>query len=149
MKLRNKKNGEILDDVQYRNFSMHDGFGLRNQDGKEYYYHSLAELNEEWEDYKEPKEYWIPMSDEPYPFVGNDWEKEGLSTGLISLSKEENEIKRDKLKAWKRLKDKGFRFNRWTIPEEPKTPHIKLVIEAEMDVPDSPYDLDLLFGGEE
>ena len=52
MKLRNKKNGEILDDVQYRNFSMHDGFGLRNQDGKEYYYHSLAELNEEWEDYK-------------------------------------------------------------------------------------------------
>ena len=77
------------------------------------------------------------------------WKKEGLSTGLISLSKEENEIKRDKLKAWKRLKDKGFRFNRWTIPEEPKTPHIKLVIEAEMDVPDSPYDLDLLFGGEE
>jgi hypothetical protein len=37
----------------------------------------------------------------------------------------------------------------WTIPEEPKTPHIKLVIEAEMDVPDSPYDLDSLFGGEE
>lgn len=42
----------------------------------------------------------------------------------------------EKLKAWKRLKDKGFRFNKWTIPEEPKTPHIKLVIEAEMDVLD-------------
>ena len=37
----------------------------------------------------------------------------------------------------------------WEDYEEPKTPHIKLVIEAEMDVPDSPYDLDLLFGGEE
>lgn len=62
---------------------------------------------------------------------------------------EEAELAVDKLKAWKRLKDRGFRFNRWTIPEEPKTPHIKLVIEAEMDVLDSPYDLDLLFGGEE
>lgn len=55
----------------------------------------------------------------------------------------------NKLLAWKRLKDKGFRFNKWTIPEEPKTPHIKLVIDAEMDVPNSPYDLDTCFGGEE
>ena len=87
MKLKNKKNGEVVE-------------WFNNTDGA--FPNSLAELNEEWEDYKEPKEYWIPMSDEPYPFVGNDWEKEGLSTGLISLSKEENEIKRDKLKAWKR-----------------------------------------------
>ena len=65
-------------------------------------------------------------------------------------TKEEAELAVEELKAWKRLKDKGFRFNRWTIPQEPKTPHIKLVIEAEMEVPDSPYDLDLLFsGGEE
>ena len=54
----------------------------------------------------------------------------------------------ERLKAWRILRGKGFRFNKWTIPEEPKTPHIKLVLEAEMDVPDSPYDLDLLFGGE-
>jgi hypothetical protein len=64
-------------------------------------------------------------------------------------TKEEAEKAVEKLKAWKRLKDKGFRFNMWTIPEEPKTPHIKLGIEAEVDVPDSPYDLELLFGGEE
>lgn len=68
--------------------------------------------------------------------------------GNYFKTKEEAEKALKKLEAWKRMKDKGFRFNRWTIPEEPKTPHIKLVIEAEMDVPDSPYDLDLLFGGE-
>lgn len=52
MKLKNKKTGEIMDDAQYRNFSLSDGFGFRLGD-KEYYYHSLAELNEEWEDYEE------------------------------------------------------------------------------------------------
>lgn len=75
------------------------------------HYNSIKDFTDNWEDApEEPKNYWIPMSDEPYLFVGNDWETEGLATGLISLSKEENEIKREKLKAWKRLKDKGFRF---------------------------------------
>lgn len=64
-------------------------------------------------------------------------------------TREKAELVVCKLKAWQQLKNKGFKFNRWTIPEEPKTPHIKLVIEAEMDVPDSPYDLDLLFSGED
>lgn len=53
----------------------------------------------------------------------------------------------DKLRAFKRLKDKGFKFNKWTIREEPKTSHIKLALEAEIDAPDSPNDLNLLFGG--
>lgn len=52
MKLRNKKTGEIIDDVQYRNYSLPNGFGFR-MNGKEWEYHSLAELNEEWEDYEE------------------------------------------------------------------------------------------------
>lgn len=51
MKLRNKKTGEIMDDAQYRNYSISDGFGFRMGD-KEWEYHSLAELNEDWEDYK-------------------------------------------------------------------------------------------------
>ena len=50
MKLRNKNTGEIMDDAQYRNYSVSDGFGFR-MNGKEWEYHSLAELNDEWEDY--------------------------------------------------------------------------------------------------
>lgn len=50
MKLRNKQTGEIMDDAEYRNYSVPGGFGFR-MNGKEWEYHSLTELNEEWEDY--------------------------------------------------------------------------------------------------
>lgn len=122
--------------------------------GCTYYYNNLAELCEKWEDYEEPKKFWwINERLTIYESEVRDdtiWLRDACKqTGNYFLSREEAEKAIEKLKAWKRLKDKGFRFNRWTIPEEPKTPHIKLVIEAEMDVPDSPYDLGLLFGGEE
>lgn len=54
MKLRNKKTGEIVDTKDY-NFKIatpaeplygHDAFDVIEE------YNSLAELNEEWEDYK-------------------------------------------------------------------------------------------------
>ena len=50
MKLVHKKTGKIMNDAQYRNYSLPNGFGLR-MDDKEWEYHSLAELNDEWEDY--------------------------------------------------------------------------------------------------
>lgn len=140
MKLRNKKTGEIKE-VKPITIG-----GFR----------SLAELNAEWEDVtEESKEYWwidtgrIPMvrkSNNPILSTAEDIDKE---IGNYFGSEEEAKKAVEKLKAWRRLEDKGFRFNKWTIPEEPKTPHIKLIIEAEMDVPDSPYDLDICFGGVE
>lgn len=58
MKLRNKKTGEIID-LEIANIKA--TFGeisvipeLAILGGNEYVYHSLASLNEEWEDYKEP-----------------------------------------------------------------------------------------------
>ena len=54
MKLRNKKTGEIVDDVQYRNYSFADGFGLRTAE-KDYNYKTLAKFVEEWEDYITPE----------------------------------------------------------------------------------------------
>lgn len=104
------------------------------------------------EDCQKPKEYWYVSSDgKVYAMRG---EREYIITCRKSIgdyfeTREEAEKAREKARAWTRLKDKGFRFSQWTISEEPKTPHIKLTLEAEMDVPDSPYDLDLLFGGEE
>ena len=147
MKLRNRKTGEIggLSTSAGSTYVVLDdnGVALGN-------YRTLKELCSEWGDYEEPKEHWeilamgnvIKMTDagtyELQQEIGNYFE-----------TKEEAEKAVEKLKAWKRLKDKGFRFSKWTIPEEPKTPHIKLMLEAEMDVPNSPYDLDLLFNTEE
>ena len=50
MKLRNKKTGEIIVPSDYTFASYDDGIRY-----KHHIYYSLAELNEEWEDYK-PKE---------------------------------------------------------------------------------------------
>lgn len=147
MKLRNKKTGEIGTLTLSSN-----GEDLLIMKNNEMVTHSvkLSDL-EDWEDYEEPKEYWYLSGRGEIRCIEDDgvkFDEDHKEIGNYFETKEEADKAVAKLKAWKRLKDKGFRFKRWTIPEEPKTPHIKLVIEAEMDVPDSPYDLDLLFGGE-
>ena len=92
MKLRNKKTGVI-------------NYGDLHLDE----YESLAELNAEWEDYKESKEYFYIYAnqvlkgecdgiiEDKFKEVGNYFE-----------TREEAEKAVEKLKAWKRLKDKGF-----------------------------------------
>lgn len=141
MKLKNKISGEI------KEFALFDGNEL--QGGA-----TLESLTKEWQDYEDEHLYVISIETQvgyecvlkdDYPTICDIAKELGIG---FETEKEAQLVVRE-LKAWKRLKDKGFRFTKWTIPEEPKTPHIKLVIEAEMDVPDSPYDLDLLFGGEE
>lgn len=108
MKLRNKKTGEIKVFALVR----------ANNDIDDI---TLAELNEEWEDYEEPK-------DEDYWYI-EDLGKVNFSSELLDKvagtpnniliykilgnyfeTKEEAEKAVEKLKAWKRLKDKGFKF---------------------------------------
>lgn len=156
MKLKNKKTGEMgivshFDNQSIVIYPVDENWNAKGD--KKYIFRSLAELNEEWEDMpEEPKGYWYIDSEgtiigEPVDEASyDDYRKE---IGNYFEAREEAEKVVERLRARKRLKDKGFRVNGWMIPEEPKTPHIKLIIEAEMDVPDSPYDLDLLFGGEE
>lgn len=152
MKLRNKKTGEIMDDVQYRNYSLSNGFGFR-MSGKEWEYHSLAELNEEWEDVlEEPKEYWYIAE-----LCGGLQKKQDTDNGEDSFNKqignyfeteEEAEKAVEKLKAWKRLKDKGFRFCDWYASGYPG----KFSITAKgknFDSNNIQLDLDLLFGGDD
>ena len=119
MKLRNKKTGEIVDlsegfirDTYNGEMIQIKPVAISNKEG--YVYGSLAELNEEWEDVpEEPKEYWFmdyggrikPMND------AND--EEDMARKLIGNyfeTREEAEKAVEKFKAWKRLKDKGFRF---------------------------------------
>lgn len=116
MKLRNKKTGEI---VEFR--YLHSDYvaplvltTYENDKPEMYSYNSLAELNEEWEDYEEPKECWfIDYDGGIVPF---NIHKETATDNLMKQignyfeTREEAEKAVEKLKAVKRLKDKGFRF---------------------------------------
>lgn len=118
---------------------------------KVWYYASLAELNREWQDYEEPIS---------YPYLINPLCEGHISRGPQNFEEEEENADRlgfkfdtfedakkavEKLKAWKRLKDKGFRFTGFSGG--------RTIIEFTFDKhnePGSAYDdLKLLFGGEE
>ena len=78
-------------------------------------YTSLAELNEEWEDYEEPKNpyfiNWFGEVSELSGYISDKEIKRLKQIGNYFDSREEAEKAVEKLKAWKRLKDKGFRFD--------------------------------------
>lgn len=107
-----------------------------------------------WEDYKEPKEYWcidwagginhITVLD-----GADEYEEDKKAIGNYFETQEEVEKAVEKLKAWKRLKDKGFRFTAWyggskNISYEITSLENKTYIPRQIC-----DDLDLLFGGEE
>ena len=150
MKLRNKKTGEIVE-VESCN-STTGTIGLFFAEGRECdrAYSSLAELNEEWEDYEEPKEYFYIYADgDIYKDIQDDVRKDNgcKEIGNYFETKEEAERAVEKLKAWKRLKDKGFRFKTWGWEKHSgKEFTIWFTIE---DFENSAKDLNLLFGGEE
>lgn len=155
MKVQHKISGEVGTLSKVKN----GGELIVITDTRSYVYKTLAEVVEYWQDYVEPIDIWSIniTNNKPFHIIENSKYRVFTDTDIKNLEligfkfKTEKEAEKavERLKACKRLKDKRFRFNKWTIPEEPKTPHIKLVIEAEMDVPDSPYDLDLLFADEE
>lgn len=138
MKLRNKKTGEILE------LCCHRSGDYREK------YDSLAELNEEWEDYEEPKEYYylneyLELDHEMW--TDTEFDNKLKALGNYFESKEEAEKAIEKLKAWKRLKDNGFRFKGWRSADLGADKYY-FVIKAESDGAGR-GDLDLLFGGGE
>ena len=120
MKLRNKKTGEIIE------------HGIRVIGSDSNIYNSLAELNEEWEDYEEPfstsfytivdgkikhcifyRERIACCPDDAWAYLKDDGRehiKQLKEVGLYFETKEEVEKAVEKLKAWQRLKDKGFKI---------------------------------------
>ncbi len=100
MKLKNKRTGEIVDSIQ----------PLLGGEG-----YSIKELNEEWEDYEGPIGYWYVTEQGIPGRINFDWDTTGSienhkEIGNYFETVEEAEQAVEKLKAWKRLKDKGFRF---------------------------------------
>lgn len=157
MRLRNKKTGEIYDFKITPDYDdVMSGWKIENKDFGVRYYSCLAELNAEWEDYEEPKVFWyiepngvIARIDEWDCCTENDIEVMKL-IGNYFETREEAEKAVEKLKAWKRLKDKGFKFELWdydggNYQERIKTGRILFRVKDYEEV--DKY-LDLLFGDE-
>ena len=164
MKLRNKKTGQT-------GYYLHTHRDYKNgrikvavlEDGKPfsefkpyepiYDYDSLADLNEEWEDYEEPNGWCITMYGGISRITKDDEElipylKE---IGNYFNDKESAYDAFDKLKAWKRLKDKNFHFLKYSALG---CGEIEFSLDFEdMDdegeIGELQHDLDLLFGGED
>ena len=144
MKLRNKKTGEIIELLAKPSFVKRNDDYLQSEVNT---FNSLAELNEEWEDYKEPKEYWYIDYDGGILCGESDnssAEKMMISMGNHFESLKEAEKAVEKLKAWKRLKDKGFKFDCWYGGSK----DMSFSIPQERIDRATAKDLDLLFGGE-
>ena len=138
MRLRNKKTG------QESNFIINkDHFECVDL---EYVpeYRNLADLNAEWEDVlEEPKGSALDLMILTLTnFIENEPDEDKVDL-------EDCKQMLEKLKAWKRLKGKGFRFNTWYGGSKNISYEITS-LENEMYIPrEIGDDLDLLFGGEE
>lgn len=155
MRLRNKKTGEIKSAE-----AMEDGIYLYDEITKQWYKYELDLLAECWEYYEEPKDFWfidpeiLIACESTDPLLCD--KKVAIETmkqiGNYFDSREEAEKAVEKLKAWKRLKDKGFRFEYYDYSDRDLHNHIQIKAITNREVEDSmlckEY-LDLLFGGEE
>ena len=144
MKLRNRKTGKIV------KLEVHQIAGKC--------YESLAEVNEDWEDYKEPEDngYWyiddlggIQFSSkvldeiDGYP---NNWMIR-KSIGNYFKFRYDAEKAVEKWKAFTRLQGKGFRFSNFVYTE--LCDYARVNISATMINDSINDDLELLFGGEQ
>ena len=163
MKLRNKKTGEIVEDAYVREthdfqfdgqkhvLAVFKGNGHRPPERISGPYSSLAELNAEWEDY-EPQKYWYIDPDGNIEKCSKDdeYDKPAKEIGNYFETKEEAEKAVEKLKAWKRLKDNGFKFDYGRDYQGDHAESVYGNIDFEIPRYDGvEADLDLLFGGEE
>ena len=164
MKLRNKKTREIgwlyCDHISIPKkmtvFSEDKDLSANHWD-----YKSLAELNEEWEDYEEPKDFWfidpeiLIACESTDPLLCD--KKVAIETmkqfGNYFETKEEAEKAVEKFKAWKRVKRDLVSLNwqrerdgSFSVWGEFKTGN---TLRADVYLDIHSKDLDLLFGGEE
>lgn len=118
MKLRNKKTGNIY---ELNEFCLYNdkGFAIRP------FLKSLAELNEEWEDYEEPKEHYF-IAEYGEVFSLNEYDgfnnvanpEDYKSIGNYFETEEEAKKAVEKLKIYNKLKQKGFVFSGWYYSTE-------------------------------
>lgn len=140
MKLRNKKTGEI--GWLYEHSLVQDIIIVYDVKGIVGKYTSLAELNEEWEDYEEPKS--INEIDVVLDAIGEYCNNHSYYSGDLEKIKILNTVE-EKLKAFKRLKDNGmikYSFHREKRGIDLDFYTLTILAPRDKD------SLDLLFGGE-
>jgi hypothetical protein len=150
MKLRNKKTGDMV--------VFGEGIVDLNQIGCK----NVVEMIEAgWADYEEPKDrgkYIISCGDnyiEPVCAGFSDKTIEKCNElGMLFETEEEAEKAVEKLKAWTRLKDKGFKVNSYDFDyllyvHKDGTPVVKVICDFDCKTKEDRKDLDLLFGGED
>lgn len=147
MKLKNKRTGEIV--------SLEGELLFDNEVILLKQYASLAELNADWEDYEE-LEYWyiddngdILLSDLDGDKIWEDLAGQRKQIGNYFNTREEAEKAVEKLKAWKRLKDKGFRSIGKTYETDKRFGSVFYKVDEDTYSEDIIDDLDLLFSGED
>lgn len=151
MKVKNKLTGEInilkVDE---------DYFNIYKDDGEFVCPVTLKELNEGWEDApEEPKDYWFinSLGEVICPCDTTDWVAEDdayhKAIGNYFGTQEEAELAVRKLKAWKRLKDKGFRFIGKTYETDKRFGSVFYKVDEDTYSEDIIDNLDTCFGGEE
>ena len=160
MKLRNKKTGEMgiinyFDNQSIVIYPIDENWDAKGD--KKYVYHSLADLNEEWEDYEENEYYYAITSIKTDGGITkmknkhNDMTAFDKQIGNCFTTKEEAEEAVEKLKAWKRLKDKGFKFDGYDVAHNSNGDLCGQLFYNAGDycIEDVEKDLDLLFCPEE
>lgn len=158
MKLKNKKTGEIgwlyCDYISIPKkmtvFAEDKDLSANHWD-----YKSLAELNEEWEDYEEPENFYIVEQRGTVGSrfrTGDEYEKKFKEIGNYFETREEAEKAVEKLKAWHKLMDYwGTEVLGWEIRDMPtggnwQTVNVKFNVKTKKE----PMELlDIVFGGEE
>lgn len=155
MAMRRKTTGIIYEDINIKPFfDEHNSFWKVECDGEHIIYNSLDRIKEDWEVYEEPKNpCFINWFGEISELLGHisDREIEKLKQiGNYFETREEGEKAVEKIKAWKRLETKGFRFDGWYGGS--RTMHFRIdSLDKEGDClphfidDDTANDLDLLF----
>lgn len=156
MRFKNKKTGVVQ--KIYPSLDDSDSIKFMAEDGHHYEYKTLEGFFAEWEDApEEPKKVWFIDADGDIDCCTQECEYDecGLEAkGMKSIgnyfeTEEEAEQAVEKLRAYKRLKDKGFRFKGRYKPNYGEDFIVGCRLPKETLVVDVAEDLDLLFGGEE
>ena len=121
-----------------------------------FYFETLKGMNEMFEDAEEPKKYWYIEGDGDIHSIRTELCDEleihtMKQIGNYFDTREEAEKAVERLRAWKRLKDKGFRFDGYDVAHNSNGDLCGQLFYNAGDycIEDVEKDLDICFGGEE